>query len=52
LQSAGDFLFRAFPLQAGAFQRRPLPVFAFLLPADAFPLLFLPGAFLRGAFFL
>jgi hypothetical protein len=52
LQSAGDFLFRVFSLQAGAFQRGPLPVFAFLLPADAFPLLFLPGVFLGGALFL
>ena len=52
MQSAGDFLFRAFSLQADALQRGPLPVFEFLLQADALPLLFLPGAFLRGALFL
>jgi hypothetical protein len=52
LQSAGDFLFRAFSLLPGALQRGPLPVFEFLLQADALPLFFLPGAFLCGALFL
>jgi hypothetical protein len=52
LQSAGDFLFRAFSLLPGTLQRGPLPVFEFLLQADALPLFFLPGAFLCGALFL
>jgi hypothetical protein len=52
LQSAGDFLFRAFSLLPGALQRGPLPVFEFLLQTDAFPLFFLAGAFLCNALFL
>jgi hypothetical protein len=49
LKPAGNFLFRAFSLLPGAFQRGPLPVFEFLFPADAFPLFFLLGTHPCGA---
>jgi hypothetical protein len=49
LLALGKFSFCAFSFLAGALQRGPLPVLAFLLLPDALALLLLAGVFLFGA---